>query len=296
MFDIDSLPSSKAVPVNGISLTNKDFEFTYTASVDEKKLYKDISMRLIALEKSQDVNKKELEAINHMVEGFQIAIDEKEEILLRIDWLHRLYKVKEEIEFVDTKEKVYALQTVIATVQTCPMKNELMAELNSLEQSLPSGVEDSEMLSSEQLLMEKAIEEAGDVFINLGKAGREFVIADVLNQFGDDSSIANVKECAIALEKRVESLSEVSERIELITHLEQLPLPTFTVLEAERKEKIMDHLIETSKWNGLTSLDRNIAQLDKAITKEELEQYEKENAIILSNGNKAAETIDAESL
>ncbi|MEK4406167.1 hypothetical protein MKZ26_17575 [Sporosarcina sp. FSL K6-6792] len=42
----------------------------------------------------------------------------------------------------------------------------------------------------------------------------------------------------------------------------------------EGKGRIVETLLENNKWNGLASLDRMIAHLDKAITNEEQQQEE----------------------
>lgn len=294
MLDFKFLPSSKAQQLSDIQITENEFSFTFTEHADEKKLYKEISMRLIALEKSLDVNKKELEDIYNKTQGFQLAIEEKEEVLLRLDWLNRLYKAKEEIKSVETKEKAKQLHRLISPVQTCPMKKQLMSEINSLEQSLPEEKVIFEKPSNEQILMEKAIEEVGDIFINLGKAGRAFVISDVLKRFGDSASIKDIKDSTLKLEQHVKDLAEINNPTELLNHLEQLPLQSFSDLEVGKKEKVVERILKNSQWNGLSSLDRTIAQLDKVITKEERDQYERENFIILQNGEKASVSLDQE--
>lgn len=51
--------------------------------------------------------------------------------------------------------------------------------------------------------MEKAIEGAGNAFINLGKAGRDAIIANVLKQFDNATTIEAIQERTKALEQRV---------------------------------------------------------------------------------------------
>ncbi|TRM10709.1 hypothetical protein FH966_02690 [Lentibacillus cibarius] len=291
MIDYKSIPSSTAQQLNDATLFDDEFVFTYTGSIDEKKLYDDINKRLTGLETSLDRNKEELEAINHMTADFCVANDEKEEVLLRVGWLRRLYQVKEEIETVDTKQKTKSLRRLLSPVQTCPMKNQLMTKMDELEQSLPEEDDISSEPSNEQQLMEKAIEEAGDVFINLGKTGRDFVIAGVLEQFRGNANVDTVKESAIAIEQRVKALSDVNDQNEVIASLEQLPLKSFAGLKTDRKVVIANRLIESNKWNGLAAMDRQIAQLDRAITKEEKEKEEAENTVLTEDG-KAALTLN----
>ncbi|MED4455957.1 hypothetical protein [Metabacillus fastidiosus] len=227
--------------------------------------------------------------IKVLSESFKIASDEKEEVLLRIDWLDRLYKAKEKIKLINTREEAQFLRRLIASVQTCPMKTQLMAELDLLEQLLPAKEMPSEKTSTGELLMEKTIEEAGEVFINLGKAGREHIVREVLNQYGDNADVEHIKELSTILERRVESLKEEKDRHQLAMSLEQLPIPLFSRLGDERKEIVINRLIENSKWNGLASLDRMIAQLDKVIIIEE----EMKNTVLIPGGM-AIFTLDAD--
>ncbi|MDH4619984.1 hypothetical protein [Brevibacillus sp. AY1] len=146
-------------------------------------------------------------------------------------------------------------------------------------------------LTGYELLMEKGINEAGDEFINLGKAGREYVITEVLRQEGDQATTAHVQALATQLEQRVLTLSEVSDRMELIAELDQLPLSTFSSLQEVKRERVAEALIQEKEWTGLFSLERKITQISNAIDREERENYEKENVIDLPDG-KASTTID----
>ena len=281
MIDFRLLPSSEAQQLNEFPIMNNEFEFTYIESIDEQKLYIDLNSRLILLERSLDMDKTELDAIDQLAEGFLAAIDEKEEVLLRIDWLRRLYKFNYEIKSIDSKEKAMRLRRLILSVQTCPMKKMLMDEIDSLEQSLPKN---SIEPSKEQILMEKAIEEIGTDFINLGKAGREYVLADVISQYADNADVENMKELTTAIENRVNDLKEINELSKMITHLDQLPLQSFSILEANRKEAIAKRLIETKKWSGLATLDRIISQHNRAITAELKKKQEMEHTILTPDG------------
>ena len=290
MIDFRLLPSSEAQQLNEFPIMNNEFEFTYIESIDEQKLYIDLNSRLILLERSLDMDKTELDAIDQLAEGFLAAIDEKEEVLLRIDWLRRLYKVNVEIKSIDSKEKAMRLRRLILSVQTCPMKKMLMDEIDILEYSLPKN---SIEPSKEQNLMEKAVEEIGTDFINLGKAGREYVLADVTSQYGDKADVRNMKELTTAFENRVNDLKKIDELTEMVTYLDQLPLQLFSILEASIKEAIAIRLIETKKWNGFATLDRIISQYNKAIMAELKKKQEMEHTILTTDG-KGAFTITIE--
>lgn len=285
MIDFTSIPTSTAQQLYENNFFNIKYKFTYTGSIDEKKLYHAISTRLIALETSLDINRAELEAINNMAKEFQTITDEKDEVLLRIDWLHRLYQTKEEIGFVDTKEKAKYLSRLLAHVQTCPLKKQLMVELDLLEQTLPEEKIAVIVPSINEQIMERAIEEIGELFINLGKVGREFVITSVLEKFGDNANVDNVKESAFSIEQRVSVLSKVTDPAELIASLEQLPLQSFVDLNNDRKEEVAKRLFEQNKWNGLAALDRRIIQLVRAISIDDRKQEVAENNIQTKDGN-----------
>lgn len=290
MFDFTSLPSSVAEPLNELVLTDQYKKFTFTQFVEERKLYINLNKELTKLETSTDVNNIELEKIIRLSEQFQREQDWKVEILLRIEWLQRLYKAKAEVGSADTKYKIKQLRELVAPVQTCPLKNQLLAEIDSREASMPAEAISKELTQFE-LLMEYAINEVGDVFINLGKVGREYVIAEVLKQEGDLANAAKVQDFAIHLEQRVLILAEITDRVEIIDELEQLPLSVFSTLDTVKKARVAETLIQDKGWSGLYSLDRRIAQLNNAIDREEREKYERENIIDLSDG-KAAATID----
>lgn len=275
MIDFSSLSSSKAEPLNEIAVTFSDVRFTFTESVDERKLYSELNNRLTALETSLEIDKSVLASVLKETNSFRVESDEKEELLLRIDWLHRLFEVKEAIQTVDSKESAEQLRSRIASVQTCPMKNELTANLDSLIESLPSEQVDQSQLSPEQKLMEQAIEEAGNDFINLGKAGRENIVQKALEEFGNNVSIDYLQEATKSLEQQVDRLAELRNEEALQVQLDNLPLPHYANLSAERKQMVTKQLLEKRNWKGLASLDRMILHLDSALAKAEEQEMQK---------------------
>ncbi|MED4568205.1 hypothetical protein P9302_01710 [Brevibacillus agri] len=291
MFDFNSLQSSVAQLLDELPPFEKIKAITFTGCIDEMALYSDSNRKLKELESSIVINYSMLESIVKLSEQMQVASFEKEEVLKRIDWLQRLYKAKSELSLLDSKEKIKQLRFLIAPVQTCPLKDQLVAELDFFEVSLPFESTTSVEPTAFELLMENAIHEASDDFINLGKSGRDYVIAEVLKQEGDQATTAHVQALADQLEQRVIYLSEVLDRAELIAELDQLPLSVFSSLQEVKKERVADTLIQEKGWTGLFSLERRITQISKAIDREERENYEKENVIDLPDG-KAAATID----
>lgn len=290
MFDFTSLPSSVAKSLTALDLTEKYNNFTFTQFIDEGKLYSEINNELIKLETSTEVNSIGLEKIIRLSEQLQGEQEWKEEVLSRIDWLQRLYKAKAEMGSVGTKEELEQLRVLVAPVQTCPLKTQLLAEIGSLEALMSVETTFKEQTGFE-LLMEKAVNEVGKEFINLGKAGRERVIAEVLKLEGDRATTAHVQALAGQVEQRVLALSEVSDCAKMIEELDQLPLSAFSSLKEAKKERIADALIQEKGWTGLFSLERKITQISNAIDREELENYERENVIDLPDG-KVAATLD----
>lgn len=293
MIDMTNLPSTVAEPINA----NVDpetyfahFRFTFTTFVDEKQLYREINDGLIALETSTTVDNTRLEILMKLAEQFQSESEWKEEAFIRIDWLQRLYKAEAELGGVDSKEELRKLRNLIAPVRSCPLKSKLLEKINDLESSMPAK-SFSKKPTKLELFMEEALKEAGDEFVNLGKNGRKYVITEVLKQAGDHVNTAQVKILASQLEQRVLSLLEVTDRAEMIAKLEQLPLSNFSNLEMKRKERIADLLIEKKGWTGLLSLDREIAQLNVTLEREERENYERTYFIDLPDG-KAATAIN----
>jgi len=217
-----------------------------------------------------------------------LAIEEKQELLMRCQWLFGLYTVKEQIASVTTMAELKSLRSKISNVQTCPLKKELMEQLSALEQTLEQEVVE---LSAEDALIEAVFEAGNEAFINLGKAGRDSVIRDVLKQLGKEATLKAVLEHTNTLEQRVEALTDIKESQELLNQLESLPIPSFHALPAVRKGRIAESLLENNNWNGLALLNRMIAHLDKAITNEEQQQEEAKNTILTTDG-KAALTLD----
>lgn len=291
MINYTSLPSSVAELLDEISLPDNYPAFTFTGYIDEKLLFTDINRKLNKLETSTDIDHIELDMVVRLTEQITFAKEEKEEAITRINWLVCLYKAKGEMDEVDTKEKLKKLRSLIAPVQTCPLKNQLLTELDTLEFSLSIEESTTAKQTAFELLMERSFNEAGDEFINLGKTGREHVVTEVLIQEGDLANTTHVQTLAGQLEQRVRTLLVVTDYAEMILKLGQLPLSIFSSLHEAKKERIADALIQEKGWTGLSSLDRKIIQLSNGIDREEREKYQRENIIDLPDG-KVAATID----
>ncbi len=271
MFDYSTLPGSVAAPTFEPA-ESEGFYYTVTAGKDETPFYQELNQRLTQLETSTDIHEDELQAIEYASADLIINIEAHEEVELRIDWLERLYDVKGALPSVSTFKEAERLRTMLSPVQTCPLKSELLTALDRLAESIPVENEPPSLNAHDQV-MKFAIEQAGDGFINLGKAGRERVVKDVLIKFGEDVPVASIQEAVSTLEDQVAGLAEIEDAQTLQAQLEALPLSNYSRLSSERKQMVAEHLIKTRQWKGLASLDRLIHQLDtKQSAAEEQEQ------------------------
>lgn len=135
--------------------------------------------------------------------------------------------------------------------------------LDDLLSTLPKEVIEK---TAKEKLMEFAIEKVGDDFINLGKAGREYVINDLLKKLGEVVPVESIQEAVSTLEHQVSSLAEINDVQELQVQLKTLPLSNYRLLSSERKQMIAEQLIESNQWKGLASLDRLIHQQDAKLS------------------------------
>lgn len=276
MFNTSTLPGSFATPALE-PVVSEGFYYTVTASQDETPIYQKLNERLTRLETSTDVQVEELQAIEKASTELIINVEAKGEIELRIDWLKRLYDVKDALHTVSTYAETKRLRAKLSPVQTCPLKSELLTALDRLAESIPAETEPA-FSSANERVMEFAIEQAGDGFINLGKAGREHVVKDVLKEFGEDVPVASIQEAVSALERQVAGLAEIEDAKTLQKQLETLPLPSYAVLSTERKQMVAEQLMQSRQRKGLASLSRLIHQLDaKLSAAEEQEQSETVN-------------------
>lgn len=272
MWDIKVLPSSVAEKLIDEQLSFNNIKFSSTENIDGH-IYEKSNNRLIKLEQSLKVNEKKLQQINSLVDKIKTSINKKEEILLRINWLTRLYKVKGKIEKTETIEEVRQLERLLTSVQTCPLKKQLLNEIKRIKKLLP--IKD-ELLKEEDQLMERAINDIGNRFINLGKVGRKFIIESALKQYGKQVSTKRIISLLEQLEQQVDLLFTIEGKNEMMTKLNELPIQHFNHLNREHQKLIVEQLMVNKNWNGLAALDRQIKHLDKTITKE-LEEAKKTN-------------------
>lgn len=272
MIDFTLLPSSSAIKGSDAPLLDKNTNYTSMTVSDEIALYNDLNARLIDLEKACEIDADVLQSITDDTSKMVFRWDEKEELLLRINWLNRLSKVQEEIGDVATYDQAKKLRGHISSCQTSPLKKQLQDRLDDLLAKLPQ--EEIEKTATEKL-MEFAIENTGDDFINLGRAGREDIVSRLFEQFGGDVPIGKIQEEVTALEQRVARLAEIEDAHALQTQLEALPLSNYPRLSSERKQLVAEQLIDGKKWKRLASLDRLVRQLDAKLSAAEEQEMMK---------------------
>lgn len=283
MFDYSTLPGSFAATSLEPGVP-EGFYYTVTAAMDETPIYQELNQRLTQLETSTDIQEEELQAIEQTSTVLVISVEAKEEVQLRVDWLKRLYEVKGALSTVSTSKEIERLRALLSPVQTCPLKTELLTKLNRLAETHPAEVKTASLTVHDRV-MDFAIEHAGDGFINLGKAGREHVINDLLEKFGEDVHVASVQEAVVALERQIADLAEIEDTQTLQTQLEVIPLSNYSNMSCKRKQMVAEELIEDRQWKGLASLDRIIRQLDSKFTatekQEELETINDYSSVVL---------------
>lgn len=165
--------------------------------------------------------------------------------------------------FVTSLEQAVQLRSLIGQVQTCPLKKLLFVELERIIMSFPA---ETKIIPESDFddLMEKAIEKAGDEFINLGGAGRTHIVEKLLVKEGPRATIEMVQKNSTELERQVASLIDVENAEKLNEKLSALPLSAFTRLSEKEKNIVSSELQEMRNWRGLASLDRMIYQLNRA--------------------------------
>lgn len=260
MINILSLPSSVAtndkifvpsVLVGAVSIEVKD----------EQKVYKDLSMQLVTLETTLDYSLQRVKEIEVMAKQMMIAIDEKKELLMRCDWLVTMLEVKIGMESISSLEDVKSARTKLSRVQTCQLKRQLMEQLAQKEEQLES-VE--VVLSSKDALVEVIFETGNETFINLGTAGREFVLEKVLSE---QPSVELAIAKAEAIEAQVQAAKQSANVEELRAKLVPLPLANLANVPAEYEQEVLQKLLDQPTWNGLFNLDLLIRQYTVQVEK-----------------------------
>lgn len=260
-----TVKADKAVTGTDVKSGDEEVFFTASEQYDEAVLYEELNRRLKALEKSLEEDSHELESIRQKAAAFRLYVEEHNEVLTRIEWLERLYRAKECLEREAAPDEAARLLVELAPVQSSPMKNALLEKLSAVRSEAQS------------IVMEKAMVEAGEVFVNLGKYGRQWV----LEQVGTDGTMDEVRKSAAELETSVEELNGAEDSVELQNRLDQLPLHSFHELSSVQKAAVAKQLLSSnSNWGGLAALEREIGHwVKKAAGKETIEAADLEKYI-----------------
>lgn len=255
MINILSLPSSVAtseqVPVPSVLSGAVSIEVQ-----DEQKVYKYLSKQLIELETMLDYPLPTVNEIKEMAKQMMIFIDEKQELLMRCGWLVTMSEIKKEMDKINSLEDIKSVRMMLARVQTCPLKKQLIEQLTQKEAQL----EPVEVVQSSKDTFKKAIFESGnETFINLGSAGRGYVLEEVLSHGNNTIEEAITK--AEKLETSVQAAKQSSSLTELRQALETLPLQNFKNIPSEYEEEVLQTLLDNANWNGLLQLDIQIKHI-----------------------------------
>lgn len=260
MIDISSLPASIGTN-NSVSASSALKDFKSIGVQDEQQIYTNLSHRLIEIEKRIEIEWELVFAIEGEARQMMLLLDEKNELLMRCNWLNRLYDAKEKITTVSTMSEVKRLQASIRMVQTCPLKSKLIDELKNLEQMLDV---ETAQLSDEDTLNEAIFNTGSQVFINLGTVGRSAVLEEVLNSDGQVHT-------AIAKAEELEALVQDAKQCDTVETLQKafqsLPLGNLVAIPAEYEEEVLQKLLDNPIWNGLFHLDRLIHQYTAQIVR-----------------------------
>lgn len=234
----------------------EDHIITTKEAMDEASLYKKLSQQLIELETMTNYNVEQIQPIREMVEKMFVAMEEKSELLMRCDWLEVMKAVEQNIATHESLESVQAAKRQLARVQTCPLKTKLKAQLEQLESQFVT----TETLSAKEQLVEDIFATGNETFINLGTAGREYVL-----QQSPSVELAIAK--AEALEEQVQVAKKAMTAEELKAKLEELPLINLAKIPAMYEQEILEKVMAQPKWNGLFHLDLLIHQCTTQIKK-----------------------------
>lgn len=270
-----------------ISLKPNDIFITVTEKQDEKSLYKQLSNRLLELEKSLELDYKELNAIQQSTNNFMIEMEYKDSILTRIDWLYNLYEAWEKINNIATLQQAEQIKKSIAVVQTCPLKNKLKQKLETMINSMQTTE-----YSQEEALMNLAIDQAGEEFINLNSAAREFIITELVRNYHDEDIIQKVQKYTTFLNQQSIELKQLQNEEEFKERLQQLPLEDYHSIPAARINFIVPELMTKKAWDGLATLDYLIIQMNRVLKKQELDKKKQEKEKLLQKGKLS--TLDYE--
>lgn len=122
----------------------------------------------------------------------------------------------------------------------------------------------TKVLSAKEQLVEDIFATGNETFINLGTAGREFVLTEVLKE---TPSVELAIAKAEALEAQVKAAKQSVNVEELKANLESLPLVHLVNVPAEYEQEILQKLLDQPTWNGLFNLDLLIRQYTVQVEK-----------------------------
>lgn len=282
------LPASVGTTILEPILANQHIVYTYEENEDEIAIYHKLNQQLLTIERIETSESTLLETFKKDMQKLRMYLEGKKELQMRVNWLNRLYQAEEQLKTIQTKEDAKKLLRYISSCQTSPLKRNLSQKLDELIQSLPPVQVNKAPLTDAEALMSFTIEEVGNDFINLGKAGRKYIIQEVLERLGKDAPVEGIQEAVDSLNKRLNDLMGVSDLNVFQDELEALPLTFYKTLSSERKHQVAEQLMRSNEWKGLMSLSRSLRLVDKKLDEDE----EHEMIRSLENNLKTTLTVD----
>lgn len=224
----------------------------FIEAVDELALYQQLNKQLSELEVMVDYKDSQVKTIQVQIEKMMIRLDEKEELLMRCEWLITMKDIEGCLAQLTTLEVVKATRSKLSRVQTCPLKKKLQQKLETLEAQL---IPVENQLSPKEVLVEAIFATGNETFMNLGSTGRNYVLEEVVKSDGKiETAIAKAKE----LEAFVQEIKQSRSVAFLHRALKQLPLLNFNTIPVEHEEEVLQILLDNANWNGLFQLDLQI--------------------------------------
>lgn len=217
---------------------------TSTMGMDEYIRYRQIEKELVRLEESTTCDEEGLTCLQMQAYMLVDMDDEREELLIRIRWLKKLYDVAkkvETVETVETKKDIERLKAILIPLPPMPLKKVIEQQLQ----------QKSVREENDQQWITHIMEKADPIFLNLGKEGRRAVIRELENRkyLPIDSLCAYVREQAVKMEENVRQLAFIESVDSLVEALNALPFSLYRALSHEEKRKVAQYLYDMKPFN-----------------------------------------------
>lgn len=265
-------------------LPNDLLRFTSEWAINEDNIYKALNERLMLIERSLNPSIEEIGKVESDSQQIQLLVDERHNLSLRIKGVRSLLVAKEQMSKFRFSNEVKAMIQSISFVSDSPLKQEIGDHLQILSEQLPEDKQDFHETPIARL-MNIAIEEAGNDFINHGKNGREYIVNKVFLELGKDASPRAIQLEAQNLKNDIEKLFGLDSSIEVLNCMIRLPLKNYHNLTLSMQEEIAKRIQTKEKVAELFSLEMLIENIFDEI---EDEKNKIDELYIMNAGSGAA--------